>query len=124
MSIANKKFKITTKIRALLLKNETLQETVGSKIFPLRADIDTDGDFITYSREQYSVERDKFGIDKQICEVAIVAVSEDYDRSQEIVEAIFDSVEGEHDGDVFQLKDSTEDFANNKYIQVSLYSVD
>lgn len=117
------KFKITTDARALLLQSTALLEIVGSKIFPLRADMDTEGSFITYSREQYSVTRDKMGIEEQKCRIAIVCVSSDYDESQGMIEAVFEALDGVHNGVRYELVDSTEDFANEKYIQVALFEI-
>ena len=122
MSAINK-FKITTLARALMLQSAVLQQIVGTKIFPLRADLDTQGAFITYAREQYSVKRDKMGINEQNCRVAIICVSADYDESQDMIEAVFDALDGNHEGVTFNLVDSTEDFANDKYVQVSLYEI-
>ena len=120
------KFKITTKIRAVLLESLEITEIIGMKIFPVVAPKDTDGDFIIYQRDEYSKEYTKMGIYQQTCRVYVNAISPDYDKSQELAYQINESLEGVHPDyenmDV-KLVDSTEDFADGKYIQVLLFEI-
>jgi hypothetical protein len=65
------------------------------------------------------------GICEQSCRVYVNAISEDYDRSQELAYQINEALEGRHIDlgmDVY-LVDSTEDFEDNKYIQVLLFDI-
>jgi hypothetical protein len=122
---AESKFKITTKVRAALLAKSEITDIVGDRIFPVVAHKDTKGDFIIYQRDEYSKDYTKMGISGQTCRVYVNAISEDYDRSQELAYQINESLEGIHTDlnmDV-KLVDSTEDFEDNKYIQVLLFDI-
>jgi hypothetical protein len=58
--------------------------------------------------------------------VNVIAVSENYDRSQELASLIYDTLSGDFaDPDIYiELEDSTEDFIDNKYIQVLQFSIE
>lgn len=124
------KFKITTPIRAILLSNPKIAEMVGENIFPIVAPKDTDGDFIIYRRDGFSKESTKMGVYKQVPAVYINAISDNYDRSQDLAELIYNSLEGEFSNPSMKIKlvDSTEEFAeefeSEKYIQVLLFEVE
>lgn len=122
---AESKFKITTKIRAALLEQSEITDIVGDQIFPIIAPKDTPGDFIVYQRDEYSKNYTKMGISEQSCRVYVNAVSEDYDRSQELAFQINECLEGYHPDLCMDVKlvDSTEDFEDNKYIQVLLFDI-
>lgn len=122
---AESKFKITTKVRAALLAKSEITDIVGKQIFPVVAPKNTKGDFIIYQRDEYSKDYTKMGICEQSCRVYVNAISEDYDRSQELAYQINEALEGKHIDlgmDVY-LVDSTEDFEDNKYIQVLLFDI-
>ena len=122
---AESKFKITTKVRAALLATSEITDIVGNKVFPVVAPKDTEGDFIIYQRDEYSKDYTKMGICEQKCRVYVNAISDYYDRSQELAYQINESLEGLHpdlEMDV-KLVDSTEDFEDNKYIQVLLFDI-
>jgi hypothetical protein len=122
---AESKFKITTKVRAALLAKSEISDIVGERIFPVVAPKNTKGDFIIYQRDEYSKDYTKQGIYEQSCRVYVNAISEDYDRSQELAYQINEALEGIHHDlgmDVY-LVDSTEDFEDNKYIQVLLFNI-
>lgn len=120
------KFKITTPIRELLLADPEIVKMVKKKIYPLVAPQDIAGDFILYQRDEYSKEYNKMGITSQKCNVFIVAVSEDYDRSQHLAYLINEALDG-HFPDLkitIKLIDSSEEFGEGKYIQLLLYSIE
>ena len=122
---AESKFKITTKVRAALLDKAEIADMIGNQVFPVVAPKDTNGDFIVYQRDEYSKEYTKMGISEQQCRVYVNAISEDYDRSQELAYQINEGLEGFHPDlkmDV-RLIDSTEDFEDGKYIQVLLFDI-
>lgn len=122
---ANPKFKITTVLRQILLADERMVKLVGTKVFPLFAPEDTEGDFVLYTRDEYSLEYTQMGIASQSCKVYINVVSVDYDRGQKIAELIFEILQGDYsDGMKIRLIDSTEDIADKKYIQVLLFSIE
>ena len=125
---AKPKFRIGTTIRKLLIENEAVKEFVGEKIFPLVAPQEAKGDLIVYYRDEYSKDYTKMGVYNDNCKVYVVAVSEDYDRSQLIAEAVNEALEDTFfqntDNQIqIRLSDSTEDYADNKYIQVLLFEI-
>lgn len=122
---ANSKFKITTALRHILLSDERFVNLVGDKVFPLFAPEGTEGDIVLYTRDEYSLDYSKMGITTQSCNVYINVVSSDYDRGQDIAELIFDILQGDFsDGMKIRMLDSTEDYADKKYIQVLLFSIE
>ena len=125
---AKSKFRIGTSIRKLLIENAAVKEFVGEQIFPLVAPQETKGDLIVYYRDEYSKDYTKMGVYNDNCKVYVVIVSEDYDRSQEIAEAVNEALEctffQNTDNQIqIRLSDSTEDYADNKYIQVLLFEI-
>ena len=118
-------FKIATEIRAILLSSEDIKEAIGEKVFPIIAPENTVGDFIAYQRDSYKPDSTKFGIYQQVPIVNVVAISENYDRSQHLASLIYDTLSGDFaDPDIhIELEDSTEDFIDNKYIQVLQFSI-
>ncbi|WP_278723565.1 DUF3168 domain-containing protein [Bacteroides finegoldii] len=118
-------FKIATEIRAILLSSEDIKEAIGEKVFPIIAPENTVGDFIAYQRDSYKQDSTKFGIYQQVPIVNVVAISENYDRSQHLASLIYDTLSGDFaDPDIhIELEDSTEDFIDNKYIQVLQFSI-
>jgi len=129
MGIADSKFLATRIMRNLLLANADIVSLIGDQIFPVVAPKDTVGDFIIYKREKYSKEYTQMGICKESCEVYILMVSDDYDRSVDGIVLINNLLEGEHDGLTIKLIDSQEDYENSeayggKFIQEILFSIE
>lgn len=120
------KFKVTTLIRSILLADKRLTEIIEDKIFPVIAPKDTTGDFVLYNRDEYSIDRTQMGIATQTCKVYINAISEDYDRSQDIAALVFEILEGTFSNPEMRIRlvDSTEDYEEGKYIQVLLFSIE
>lgn len=118
-------FKITAEIRSILLESEDITQLIGRKIFPIIADENTDGDFIVYQRDGYKQDSTKYGISLQTSIVFVSAVSADYGRSIELASLIYGTLSGEFSNpDMYiQLEDSTEDFIDNKFIQVLQFSI-
>lgn len=118
-------FTITNEIRDLLISSHELTDIIGSKIFPITAKRDTDGDFIVYQRDGFKEEVTKMGVARQVPLVYISAVSDDYDRSQQLATLIYDTISGEYRDPymLIRLEDSTEDFTEGKYIQVLQFSI-
>lgn len=123
---AESKFKITTKVRAALLGRTEITDMIDNRIFPVVAHKDTKGDFIVYQRDEYSKEYSKMGIVSQKCRVYVNAVSEEYNRSQELAYLINECLEGFHTDLAIKVKlvDSTEDFEDGKFIQVLLFEIE
>lgn len=121
----NNMFKITTEVRAILLSSDSIKDVVGEKIFPIIAPENTKGDFIVYQRDGYKQDSTKFGVYRQMPIVNIIAVCERYERSQEMASLIYGTLSGDFaNPDIhIELEDSTEDFIDNKYIQVLQFSI-
>ncbi len=120
------KFKITTELRAILLASPAITALVDDKIFPLVAPEGTDGDFILYYRDGYKQERTKMGVATQKPLIYIIAISYDYDRSQDLATLIYETLEGSFSNPDMRIRmeDSTEDYEDGKYIQVLQFSVE
>lgn len=122
---AENKFKIASVIRDLLLQDDSVKELVANKIYPLYAPEKTVGDFVLFKRDEYSIDRIKMGVSGARCRIFVNAISEDYDRSQEIAERVYKALDGDYsDGMKIKLIDSTEDTIDKKYIQVLLFSIE
>jgi hypothetical protein len=126
-SIGCKKWDIGNFIRTLLLEDDEIRERVGNHIYPIVAAENTVGDFIVYSRQNYSKSIDKMGVYEDIAKEAVVVVSDNYDRSIELAELIDNALTGTHrSGECkfdIMLDDSTETFDDNKYIQTLLFTI-
>lgn len=118
-------FKITTEVRTILLDEPGIVSLVDDRIFPVIAPENTKGDFITYQRDGYKQIYTKMGVADQIPYVNVAVVSGGYNRSQELASLIYDTLSGEFSNpDMYiQLEDSTEDFIDNKFIQVLQFSI-
>lgn len=121
----NNMFKITTEVRDILMASEEIKSLIDNKIFPLIAPEKTKGDYIAYQRDGYKQDTTKMGVYTQKPLVNVIAVSESYARSQELASLIYDTLSGDFaDPDIhIELEDSTEDFIDNKYIQVLQFSI-
>lgn len=123
-----RKWAIGNDIREILSSNEELVEMVGSNIFPLVAPENIAGNFIIYQREKYSKLISKMGVYEDECLVAVTAISDDYDTAVALASQIDLSLTGKHQKDTGErltvnLKDSTEAFDDNKYIETLLFEI-
>lgn len=135
MKIDNKakqqtKFGICSLIREMLLSDESLKEKVQNKVYPIEAPEDTEGSYIAYQRDEYSINRTKQGIWNQECIVYIYIVSPDYDESNEIADLVFKCLDGRFNVNnetqsirEIQMTDSTEDKVNDKFIQTLQFEI-
>ena len=121
------KWFIGNDIRTILLKDEEIVAQVGTNIFPLIAPENTKGDFIIYNRDKYSKSMVKMGVYEDECEVAVVAVSENYDDAVSLASLIDNALSGKHlVNDVklsIILSDSTETYDDGKYIETLIFKV-
>lgn len=123
------KFSITTDIRKLLINDSNLKLLIGNKIYPLFAPDNTTGDFIIYYRDEYTKEYATRGIiTNESCKIWVAIVSDNYDKSIQIVELVNSIIDGYHNdkmGNEYQcrLADSTEDSADKKYIQILVFAI-
>ena len=121
------KWFIGNDIRTILLKDEDIVAKVGTNIFPLIAPENTKGDFIIYNRDKYSKSMVKMGVYEDECEVAVVAVSENYDDAVSLASLIDNALSGKHlVNDVkisIILSDSSETYDDGKYIETLIFKV-
>lgn len=122
------KWFIGNTIRDILIDDSLVFEQVGNHIYPLVAPENTKGDFIVYLRQKYGRESVKQGIYEDVCEVAVIAISEDYDKAIELASHIDSALSGRHNIDSsckidITLVDSTETFEDNKYIETLVFSI-
>lgn len=124
-----RKWFIGDAIRDILLADVDVYHQVGNHIYPIVAAENTKGDFIVYLRQKYGRSYVKQGILEDECEVAVVAISENYDNALQLASNIDSSLSGTHslgdDGckvDIL-LMDSTESFEDNKYIETLIFKI-
>lgn len=122
------KWFIGNDIRDILLADSGVSEQVGSHIYPIVAAENTKGDFIVYIRQKYSKDSVKMGIYQDECEVAVVAVSENYDNAIALASKIDNALTGSHTNESgvkidIILSDSTETYDDNKYIETLLFKI-
>lgn len=123
------KWQIGNDIRELLLADTSVTEAVGQNIFPVIAPIETVGDFILYKREKYSKKMTTMGVYEDDCQISISVIADNYDNATSIASMIDNALTGQHyikDNTVrlrIDLMDSTEDFEDNKYIEVLLFRI-
>lgn len=124
------KFSVCTLIREKLLADEKIKELVESRIYPIIAPEGTEGNYIVYVRDEYSIDRTKVGIAFHNCIVFISCVSSSYDESQLIADAVFQALDGRykinteaHNINSIELIDSTEDYDGDVYIQTLSFSI-
>ena len=122
------KWGIGNDIRDILLADAAVSGQVGNHIYPIVAAENTIGDFIVYSRQKYSKKTVQMGVYQDECEVAVVAISDNYDNAIALASSIDNALTGKHtlsNGirlDIM-LTDSTEVFDDNKYIETLLFTI-
>lgn len=134
LSKEQNKFKVCNVVRDILLKDNTIQLLVGNRIYPIMAIEGVgEGPFIVYQRSSYQHNRTKQGIYEEIAEVFIIAISSDYDESQELAERIYLCLQDitkyvdDKTGMIINhidLIDSTEEYAADRYIQVLKFRIE
>jgi hypothetical protein len=115
-------------IRDILLKDENIVEQVGTNIFPIIAPETTEGDFVVYIRNKYYKSAVKMGVYQDECEVAVAAISDNYDSAIALASKIDNALCGHHtleNGVEIQmiLSDSTEIFEDDKYIETLVFTI-
>ena len=122
------KWSIGNDLRTILLNDEGIVNQVNSNIFPIIAPESTEGDFIVYMRNKYSKSAVKMGVYQDECEVAVIAISDNYDSAVELASKIDNALSGLHTLDngvrlQINLADSTEVFEDNKYIETLMFNI-
>ena len=123
-----RKWYIGNDIRDILLADEAVYNQVGNHIYPIVAAENTIGDFIVYSRQEYSKSSVKQGVYQDDCKVAVVVVSDNYDNAIALADKIDAALTGTHTinegvGIDITLFDSSETYEDNKYIETLLFSI-
>lgn len=121
------KWHIGDDVRTILMSDTAITGFVGSRIFPLVISENEEGDCIVYSRQHYSKKSVKMGVWEDDCTLALTVISDNYDNSVDIAEAIDNALTGQHMIDdnklIFELTDSSESFEDFKYIQVLMFTI-
>lgn len=122
------KWFIGNTIRDILVDDPDVHYQVGNHIYPLVAPENTKGDFIVYLRQKYSKTLVKQGIVQDECEIAVIAVSDNYDSAVALASNIDAALTGTHRTDEgckvdIILSDSTETFEDNKFIETLIFSI-
>lgn len=122
----NTKFTVMSDIRNKLLEDPEIRSIIANRIFPVTCPEEIpNGAFIVYSRDSYGIDTTKQGIYQERCNVFISCVSSDYDEASMLAEKVFMCIHGywnyknNETGVIINqvnLNDSTEDYANDKYI--------
>lgn len=118
-------FDITNILRDILLEEESVQKLVERKIYPLVAPKDTNGDFVVYKRDKYSRDSTKMGVYQETSDVIYSVVSNNYNNSVAIADAIKEALHGKFPSHNFEayFEDSEEDFVDGKFIQLLLFQI-
>ena len=125
MGRADKKFKAIKEIFSLLSNDPTIQTFVGDKIYPLVAPQNVEGDFIALRRDGYRRQDTKMGVAIQQSVFYVFVISEDYDRSLDIADVVYDVLDGDHPHDIrIKMDDYTEEYVDQKFIQVLRFNLE
>lgn len=124
MGRADKKFLAIKEIFSLLSNNPAVQSFVGDKIYPLIAPQGTQGDFIAVQRDGCRRDDTKMGVALQMSVFFVTVVSEDYDRSLYIADAVYDALEGIHPNMRIKLEDYGEQYIDSKFFQVLKFNME
>lgn len=126
MARADKKFKAIRDVKLLLSHSSTIQSFVENKIYALVAPQDTEGDFITLRRDGYRRQDTKMGVALQSSIFYVFAISDSYNRSLDIADAIYDALEGDHHHlDLrIRMEDYAEEYIDQKFVQILKFNLE
>lgn len=126
MARADKKFKAIRDVKLLLSHSSTIQSFVENKIYALVAPQDTEGDFITLRRDGYRRQDTKMGVALQSSIFYVFAISDSYNRSLDIADAIYDALEGDHRHlDLrIRMEDYAEEYIDQKFVQILKFNLE
>lgn len=125
---ALQKWKIGNFLRDLMLADTGITAQVSDNIYPLIAAEGTDGDFIIYKREKYYKITTNTQVVMDVCQMDVIAISDNYDNAIALAEKIDNCLTGQHkDSDDnrlnIELIDSIEEFEDNKYIETLVFEI-
>jgi hypothetical protein len=92
MARADKKFKAIRGILSLLSTDSTIRSYVEDKIYALIAPQDVEGDFLIIRRDGYRRQDSKMGVSLQASVFYVFVISDDYDRSLDIADKVYDAI--------------------------------
>lgn len=124
------KWNIGTIVRDIILSDSGSSGYVGENIFPIVAPENIVGDFIVYRRDTYKKDETKMGVHADICNLALVVISDNYDRAIEIADYLDNLLTGRHYLSAtdtrfeMQLIDSEENYTDNKYMEILMFKID
>lgn len=110
---------------SLLSASQTIQNLVGDKIYPLINTDETDGDFIAYQRAGYQrLDTNMATASKATFFMTVVSAT--YDRSLEIAEVVYNTLEGDHSQYDLRIKlvDYEEDYIDKKFVQILKFTLE
>lgn len=110
---------------SLLSASQTIQNLVGDKIYPLINTDETDGDFIAYQRAGYQrLDTNMATASKATFFMTVVSTT--YDRSLEIAEVVYNTLEGDHSQYDLRIKlvDYEEDYIDKKFVQILKFTLE
>lgn len=116
-------------IAAILDSNEALQELGITGVFPIVSEKDAILPYISYQRTGLVQQPAKTGKGADTAQLTITCFAADYEGSLQIAEAVREALDGmtaEYDEMRMRscvLENSTEDWANDAYIQELVFSV-
>lgn len=118
-------YEASKEIRGVLLDDASIMEAVGDNVFPLVADEETEGDYITLQRDGFIQDTTKMGVARRDPYVYVCVVSADSQRSQDIAGLVVKALEGRYTDPEMEirLEDDTEEYEAGKYIQVMKFLV-
>ncbi|MBO7342726.1 MAG: DUF3168 domain-containing protein [Alistipes sp.] len=119
MARADKKFKAIRGILSLLSTDSTIRSYVEDKIYALIAPQDVEGDFIIIRRDGYRRQDTKMGVSLQASVFYVFVISDDYDRSLDIADKVYDVLDGDHRQHDFRIRmeDYAEEYIDQKFLQ-------
>lgn len=122
------KLSIAKELRPLLLARPSLAALVGQNIFPLYATGEPNGDFILYQRTDGGSVTNQMCVTDEWCDVTFNTVSESYERSVDIAEALRSVLQDVSiDGEPMILDHAHEDYVGEgnviKCVQVLVFSI-
>ena len=108
-------------INTILSENKDVTDIVGSKIYPLIADISTTFPFIVYKKQNYTPSHSKDGIVKKEAQFEIIIASETYAQSVEIAKKVDKAITAYKN---IRLINNSDDYLENTFIQNLNYNIE
>lgn len=120
-----KHFKIGSIIKSILEDDETVNQYLSNKIFPIVANNGTDLPFLIYRRYSYTPQSDKDYTNER-AEIEVRIVANKYEDSVKIADAVGDALDNYKDNEVEQIRliTSDEDFLDEAFVQTLNFQIE